>query len=127
MSKRKSLKSYVNALNVRIEKRIGEVEDFLVPMIEATARHWMLHDKMWEELMEDDLVRSMYGSMSQEKQEVNPLMAHYEKLHRSLTDDLTALGLNYNTTPSKVTENTKKGVDDTDPMAVFYNNAVDHT
>ena len=31
-----------------------------------------------------------------------------------------ALGLNYSTTPSKVKEDTKKGVDETDPMAEYY-------
>ena len=36
---------------------------------------------------------------------------------------LEALGLNYSTTPSKVKEDTKKGVDETDPMAKFYKNA----
>ena len=117
------LKKYIEALRTRIETRVGEVEDFLVPMIETTARHQMLHDKMWEELMDGDLTRMATGSMEQMKKEVNPLLAQYEKMHRSLTDDLTALGLNYNTTPSKVTENTKKGVDETDPMASFYKNA----
>ena len=31
-----------------------------------------------------------------------------------------AIGLNYKTTPSKVKEDTKKGVDDEDPMANYY-------
>lgn len=110
-------------LRERIITRVGEIEDFIIPQIEATARHLVMHDRLWEELMETDLQRYATGSMDQVKIEANPLLAQYEKLHRSLTDDLTALGLNYNTTPSKVTENTKKGVDETDPMAAFYSNA----
>jgi hypothetical protein len=31
-----------------------------------------------------------------------------------------ALGLNYSTTPSKVKEDTRKGVDEEDPMANYY-------
>ena len=31
-----------------------------------------------------------------------------------------ALGLNYRATPSKIKEDTKKGVDESDPMAEFY-------
>ena len=46
------------------------------------------------------------------------------KLQRTLIQQYEALGLNFRTTPSKVIEPTKKGVDESDPMMTFYNNAV---
>jgi hypothetical protein len=41
-------------------------------------------------------------------------------MQRTLMLQFEALGLNYKTTPSKVTDNTKKGMDDDDPMANYY-------
>jgi hypothetical protein len=118
------LRKYIKKLTERIEKRVGKVEDFLEPMIETTARHQMIHDKIWEELMESDLVVTAPGSTKQLKQEVNPLLSQYEKMHRSLQADYTALGLTYNTMPKKMTDNTRKdGMDESDPMALFYKNA----
>lgn len=49
--------------------------------------------------------------MGQMKNEVSPLLPHYDKLQRTLLMQFEALGLNYSTTPSKVKEDTKKGVD----------------
>lgn len=124
MKKDTTLREYIKKLTKRIEKRVGKVEDFLVPMIETTARHQMIHDKIWEELMDSDLVISTPGSTHQLKHEVNPLLSQYEKMHRSLQADYTALGLTYNATPRKMTDSTRKdGTDETDPMALFYRNA----
>jgi hypothetical protein len=55
--------------------------------------------------------------MVQMKNEVSPLFPHYDKMQRTLLMQLEALGLNYSTTPSKVKEDTKKGVYEKDPMA----------
>jgi hypothetical protein len=51
------------------------------------------------------------GSTGQMKFEAHPLLPHYDKLQRTLLMQFEALGLNYSTTPSKVKEDTKKGVD----------------
>ena len=45
------------------------------------------------------------------KFEEHPLLKTYDKLQRTLLLQFEALGLNYKTTPSKVKEDTKKGVD----------------
>ena len=75
-------------------------------------------DKIQAELEnEKDLVTLVAGSMAQMKNEVNPLLPYYDKLQRTLLMQFEALGLNYKTTPSKVKEDTKKGVDEKDPMA----------
>jgi hypothetical protein len=39
-----------------------------------------------------------------------------EKFDRTLTADLTAIGLNYNATPSKIKEDTKRGVSENDTL-----------
>ena len=55
--------------------------------------------------------------MAQMKNEVSPLLPYYDKMQRTLMLQFEAIGLNYKTTPSKVKEDTKKGVDEKDPMA----------
>ena len=60
------------------------------------------------------------GSTGQMKFDSHPLLPHYDKLQRTLLMQFEALGLNYSTTPSKVKEDTKKGVDEEDPMANYY-------
>jgi hypothetical protein len=60
------------------------------------------------------------GSKDQWKNEVNPLMPTYKELQRTMIQHYEALGLNYRATPSKIKEDTKKGVDETDPMAEYY-------
>jgi hypothetical protein len=41
-------------------------------------------------------------------------------MQRTLMLQFEAIGLNYKTTPSKVKEDTRKGIDEADPMAQYY-------
>lgn len=123
MARKKTLRQHTEELRRRIESRMGTVEDFLEPQIEEAARYKMLLERFFDELIDADLLLTVEGSMGQNKAVVNPLLAQYDKMHRSLAADLTALGLNYNTTPSKVTENTKKDATADDPLAQMYGNA----
>ena len=79
-------------------------------------------DKLQETLSDDDtdLMITASGSMGQMKQDAHPLLAHYDKLQRTLIQQFQALSLNYNATPSKVKESMKQGVDEEDPMANYY-------
>ena len=54
------------------------------------------------------------------KQEAHPLLSHYKELQRTLILQYEALGLSYKATPSKIKEDTRKGVDEEDPMANYY-------
>lgn len=105
-----------------IKHRTGaEMEPWLLPQVRATAGNMVMLDKIQAELeAEKDLVSLVAGSMAQMKNEVNPLLPYYDKLQRTLLMQFEAIGLNYKTTPSKVKEDTKKGVDDEDPMANYY-------
>ena len=113
MSKTKTAHAYELELRKMIKSRTGaDMELWLLPQVRATASNMVMLDKVQRELEKaDDLVTLMPGSQGQMKSEVSPLLPHYDKMQRTLLMQLEALGLNYSTTPSKVKEDTKKGVD----------------
>lgn len=125
MAKTKTAHAYELELRKMIKSRTGaDMEMWLLPQVRATASNMVMIDKVQAELESaDELVSLVPGSQGQMKSEVSPLLPHYDKMQRTLLMQLEALGLNYSTTPSKVKEDTKKGVDETDPMANFYKNA----
>lgn len=122
MAKTKTAHAYELELRKMIKSRTGaDMEMWLLPQVRATASNMVMLDKVQAELERaNDLVTLMPGSQGQMKTEVSPLLPHYDKMQRTLLMQLEALGLNYSTTPSKVKEDTKKGVDETDPMAEYY-------
>lgn len=122
MAKPKTAHAYELELRKMIESRTGaKMEMWLMPQVRATAMNMVMLDKVQQEILEEDsLITPVSGSMGQMKNEVTPLLPHYDKLQRTLLMQFEALGLNYSTTPSKVKEDTKRGVDETDPMAEYY-------
>ena len=124
MAKKKTAHAYELELRQMIKHRTGaDLEPWLLPQVRATAGNMVMLDKIQAELENtNDLVSLVAGSMAQMKNEVNPLLPYYDKLQRTLLMQFEALGLNYKTTPSKVKEDTKKGVDEDDPMANYYKN-----
>lgn len=106
-----------------IESRTGtKMEMWLMPQVRATAMNEVMLDQIQEELTNGPRKLADWndGSTGQMKFEEHPLLKAYDKLQRTLLMQFEALGLNYKTTPSKVKEDTKKGVDETDPMAEYY-------
>lgn len=121
MVKQKSMHQYELEIKRMVEKRTGEFDVWLRPQLRATAMNCVLLDKVQGELMgEGSLVVTSAGSQGQMKMDAHPLLATYDKLQRTLLQQYEALGLNFRTTPSKVTEPTQKGVDESDPMVKFY-------
>jgi hypothetical protein len=122
MAKKKSAHAYELELRNMIKNRTGQqCEPWLAPQIRTTAMNMVMLDKIQDELTDmDSLITLVPGSMGQMKNEVSPLLPHYDKTQRTLLMQFEALGLNYSTTPSKVKEDTKKGVDEEDPMANYY-------
>ena len=116
---------YENLLIGMIEKRTGtEFDEFLLPQVMACAQTWMMLNKVHRDLMAERELKSLViGSKEQQKSEVNPLLPYYLKLQAEMRLQLEALGLNYRATPSKINETTKKGVEESDPMAGFYTEA----
>ena len=113
MAKQRTAHAYELELRKMIKSRTGaDMELWLLPQVRATASNMVTLDKVQRELEKaDDLVTLMPGSQGQMKSEVSPLLPHYDKMQRTLLMQLEALGLNYSTTPSKVKEDTKKGID----------------
>ena len=111
--KTKTAKQYEAELRRMIKARTGaDCEPWLTPQIRTTAMNMVMLDKIQDELLDmDSLITPVPGSMGQLKNEVSPLLPHYDKTQRTLLMQFEALGLNYSTTPSKVKEDTKKGVD----------------
>ena len=119
MAKTKTAKQYEAELRRMIKARTcADCEAWLTPQIRATAMNMVMLDKIQNELTDmDSLITPVPGSMGQLKNEVSPLLPYYDKMQRTLMLQFEAIGLNYKTTPSKVKEDTKKGVDEKDPMA----------
>lgn len=118
--------AYELQLRKMIKHRTGtDMEPWLLPQVRATASNMVMLDKIHDELQTSKkLVTLVVGSTGQSKSEVNPLVPYYDKMQRTLLLQFEALGLNYNTTPSKVKEDTRRGVDaERDSLAVMLNDA----
>ena len=114
MAKQKTAHAYELELRKMIEARTGaKMEAWLVPQVRATAMNEVMLDQIQDELCNGSRKLADWndGSTGQMKFEAHPLLPHYDKLQRTLLMQFEALGLNYSTTPSKVKEDTKKGVD----------------
>lgn len=122
MAKKRDAHNYELELRRMIKERTGApCELWLYPQVRAAASNMVMLDKVEQELLDaKELTNTVDGSTGQKKKEVNPLMPYYLKLQAELRLQYEALGLNYRTTPSKVIEDTKKGVDDSDPMRSYY-------
>ena len=119
---------YENLLISMIEKRTGsDFDEFLIPQVSACAQTWMMLNRVHRDLMKaKTLVDTVWGSQNQQKDEVNPLLPYYLKLQAELRLQFQALGLNWNATPSKIKEDTKKGVDtEKDGLSNLLNQARD--
>lgn len=117
----KSIKDYAKKITKAVEQRRKKVEPWLELQINKTARLWMMRDRLAAELdMEKSLLILSQGSTKQLMKNIDPRLTSLEKLERTLTSDLTALGLNYNSTVSKMKEDAGDGVDENDPMANYY-------
>ena len=113
MAKQRTAHAYELELRKMIKSRTGaDMEAWLLPQVRATASNMVMLDKVQAELEDTEkLVKLMPGSTAQMKNEVNHLLPYYDKMQRTLMLQFEAIGLNYKTTPSKVKEDTKRGVD----------------
>ena len=129
MAKQKTAHAYELELRKMIESRTGaKMELWLMPQVRATAMNEVMLDQIQDELCNGTRKLADWGdgSTGQMKFEAHPLLPHYDKLQRTLLMQFEALGLNYSTTPSKVKEDTKKGVDaEKDGLSNLLNQARD--
>lgn len=127
MAKTKTAHAYELELRKMVKARTGmDCEVWLYPLIQSTAFNMVVRDKIQTEILDlNNFVSLVTGSTGQQKIEVSPLLPHYDKIQRTITQQLTALGLTFDTTPSKVKEDTKKGVDEKDPIFRLLQDAKD--
>ena len=127
MAKTKTAHAYELELRKMVKARTGmDCEVWLYPLIQTTAFNMVVRDKIQTEILDlNNFVSLVTGSTGQQKTEVSPLLPHYNKIQRTITQQLTALGLTFDTTPSKVKEDTKKGVDEKDPIFRLLQDAKD--
>lgn len=118
MAKKKTAHAYELEIRKMIVERLGKFDTWLMPQVRATAMNMVMLDKLQDTLSdkETDLMVTMSGSMGQIKQDAHPLLAHYDKLQRTLIQQFQALSLNYNATPSKIKEPVKQGADEKDKL-----------
>lgn len=118
MAKKKTAHAYELEIRKMIIERLGKFDTWLMPQVRATAMNMVMLDKLQDTLSDQqtDLMITMPGSMGQIKQDAHPLLAHYDKLQRTLIQQFQALSLNYNATPSKIKEPVKQGADEKDKL-----------
>jgi hypothetical protein len=118
MAKKKSAHAYELEIKKMVIERLGKFDIWLMPQVRATSMNMVMLDKLQETLSDEDtdLMITAPGSMGQMKQDAHPLLAHYDKLQRTLIQQFQALSLNYNTTPSKIKEPVKQGDDEKDKL-----------
>ena len=106
----KTAHAYEIELRKMIESRTGKkMELWLMPQVRATAANMAILDKIQKEILKSDsLIISISGSMGQPKNEVSPLLSHYDKAQRTLMMQFEALGLNYSTPTSKLVADPNK-------------------
>lgn len=120
----KNIKYYERILKKKVELRTGSAfDEWLEPQLHAAALCWQMLEKVHDELMDKKLVQPRQGSKDQWYNEVNPLMPTYKELQRTIILHYEALGLNFRATPSKIKEDTRKGMDNNDPMGRLYEQA----
>ena len=114
----RNLREYEKELTQAHEEVIGPVTYAIKIQIRRVARIWEKVDRLHDELdMTDSFIRMGMGSMKQNTENVDGRLTSLEKWERTLEAALTSIGLTYNTTPSKVKEEKRKGMDERDPLA----------
>lgn len=117
------LAAYEKDLTDAYVAKYGSDDPGIRLQIKKTARLWQMRDRLAAELdMEGSFMRLAQGSMKQMKYEVDQRLLLLERFDRSLTTDLTAIGLNFNA--GKANKDTLPPTDDdSDPLLDFYKKA----
>lgn len=122
MAKLKSISKYAEELWQDIEDQRGERPRMLRHLVEKTAadqRHLQIIDN---EIDGADLTIIAIGSTGQQKTEVNPLLAHRDKVSRTITEDLKELQLTANSVYKKKEQRHLNDEDaEHDPTADYFN------
>lgn len=113
-TKKNKTHEYIDQLREMIEARNeGKFDPWLMPMLRATAMNMVILDKLQDSLEEEELAKSMTGSMGQQKIDVHPLLDKYDKMQNTLIKQFESLGLTAKGKRSGVQDD---DADDEDPV-----------
>ena len=106
----KTVTDYETERRDMIKERTGkDMPLWLLPQVRATALNMVVLDKIQVEIVNTkQLVVPVQGSTGQIKNEVSPLLPHFDKTQRTLMMQLEALGLNFSTPSSKFNNDPNK-------------------
>lgn len=122
MTKLKAHKTYVENLWLDIEDQRGERPRMLRHLVDKTAKDQRHLDDLDNRLEGEDFTTLVIGSTGQQKTEVNPLLAHRDKVSRTLLDDLKELQLTASSVYKKKEQVRLKDEDESnDPTADYFN------
>ena len=115
------MKSYIEYLWQDIEEQRGERPRMLRHLVEKTAKDQRHLDLIDQELETADLTTIAIGSTGQQKTEINPLLAHRDKVSRTITEDLKELQLTANSVYKKKEQARLSDEDrENDPTAEYF-------
>lgn len=116
-----SMAEYEDDLTKAYIEKYGDADLGIRLQIRKTSRLWHTRDRLAAELdNQDSFIRMAQGSMKQMKYEIDPRLLLLEKYERDLTNDLTAIGLNFTASNAKPNQPSD---DEDDAMLAFYKNA----
>lgn len=122
MAKLKSQKTYIENLWLDIEDQRGERPRMLRHLVEKTAADQRHLADIDNRLDDADFTTLVIGSTGQQKTEVNPLLAHRDKVSRTLLDDLKELQLTAGSVYKKKEQVHMKDEENAnDPTANYFN------
>lgn len=122
MARIKAIKTYVENLWQDIEEQRGERPRMLRHLVEKTAKDQRHLDMIDNELENADMTSVAIGSTGQQKTEINPLLAHRDKVSRTITEDLKELQLTANSVYKKKEQRHLNDEDkENDPTAEYFN------
>lgn len=122
MAKLKSIKTYIEELWLDIEAQRGERPRMLRHLVEKTAKDQRHLDDIDNRLVDADFTTLQIGSTGQQKTEVNPLLAHRDKVSRTLLDDMKELQLTAGSVYKKKEQRHLNDEDkEHDPTAEYFN------
>ena len=121
MTKLKPLKTYIENLWMDIEDQRGERPRMLRHLVDKTAKDQRHLDEIDNSLIGEKFTSSMFGSMGQQKTEINPLLSHRDKVSRTLLEDLKELQLTASSVYKKKDQARINDVaEENDPTAEYF-------
>lgn len=118
---------YINQLREQIKsRRATDAEPWLEQAIRTAAQVLVDIDELRADIRKNGRIWEEQGYNMQKKKVVNPELAHLKDMMRTMAIYYESLGLSFKSTPSKMKESTKVGVDEDDPMMQYFKGMEDH-